>query len=475
MDSTARVREWDRAAKLQPMDLPKGIDRRASPPPDVPGVGEVTARIKDCIEGRFADVWVGGEVTNVVRAGSGHLYLAIKDDSAVLRGVVWRGALPLLAIEPEDGLEVVCHGRIEVYAPRGTYQITIDRMHAVGTGALEAKLRRLHAALEAEGLFAPQRKRPLPRFPCRIAVVTSPAGAALHDFLQTLASRWPAAEVIVVPSRVQGAGAAMEVAAAIAHAARLVPAVDVVALVRGGGSLEDLWAFNEEPLVRAVAACPIPIVSGVGHEIDVTLADLAADVRALTPTDAAVRISPDRLQLAATLATLHERLLAGLRRRVGTARERLDRLAASRLLGDPTWILRDRQAILDVHQGRLTRLASVAIDRAAERLHSAAGRLDAASPLALLARGYSVTWVGEGRTEVNGPKRSGAGSPTALRSIDGVVAGMMLVTQLSAGRIHSRVETVERTIIDAGAAAVAPGQETAPKEARHVNRTSAES
>jgi len=429
------------------MELPKGIDRRASPPPDVPGVGEVTARIKDCIEGRFADVWVGGEVTNLVRASSGHLYLAIKDDSAVLRAVVWRGALALLAIEPEDGLEVVCHGRIEVYAPRGTYQITIDRMHAVGTGALEAKLRRLHATLEAEGLFSPERKRPLPRYPRRIAVVTSPAGAALHDFLQTLRGRWPAAEVIVVPSRVQGAGAATEVAAALVRAARLVPAVDVVALVRGGGSLEDLWAFNEEALVRAVAASPIPVVSGVGHEIDVTLADLAADVRALTPTDAAVRISPDRIQLADTLETFRERFHAGLLRRVATARERLDRLAASRLLDDPTWILRDRQTLLDAHRGRLSRLVAVALDRATERLHSSAGRLDAASPLALLARGYSVTWLGDGRA-------TGAGAttdPAALRSIEGVAAGMSLVTQLSIGRIHSRVESVEQTAIDRGA------------------------
>jgi exodeoxyribonuclease VII large subunit len=175
------------------MDATQGIDRRAAPPPDVPGVGEVTARIKDCLEGRFTDVWVAGEVTNLTRAASGHVYLAIKDDTALLRGVVWRGSLSLLAIEPEDGLEVVCHGRVEVYPPRGTYQLTIDRMHAVGTGALEAKLRRLHATLEAEGLFAPQRKRPLPPFPRRIAVVTSPAGAALHDFLETLRGRWPAA------------------------------------------------------------------------------------------------------------------------------------------------------------------------------------------------------------------------------------------------------------------------------------------
>ena len=398
--------------RLPTMDATKGIDRRAAPPPDVPGVGEVTARIKDCLEGRFTDVWVAGEVTNLTRAASGHVYLAIKDDTALLRGVVWRGSLPLLAIEPEDGLEVVCHGRVEVYPPRGTYQLTIDRMHAVGTGALEAKLRRLHATLEAEGLFA---------------------GAALHDFLETLRGRWPAAEVIVVPSRVQGAGAAVEVAKALTLAARLVPAVDVIAVVRGGGSLEDLWAFNEEPLVRAVAASPIPVVAGVGHEIDVTLADLAADVRALTPTDAAVRISPDRRQVLATVDTFEQRLQAGLLRRTATAREWLERLGGSRMLVDPSWILRDRQTIVDTHDTRLKRLIAGGIERARERLTAAAGRLDAVSPLAILARGYSVTWI----------EADGVRAARPLVAAQGLAAGTRLVTQLATGRIHSRVEEID--------------------------------
>ena len=264
-------------------------DRR-SPPENAQSVSEVTSRVKEHVESRFADVWVAGEVSNLTRASSGHIYLSLKDETALLRAVVWRGTVSQLAIEPADGLQVVCHGRIEVYPPRGTYQLTIDRLHAVGTGALEAALRRLHARLDAEGLFAPGRKRPLPAFPRRIALVTSPTGAAIADFLECLFGRWRGSEVIVVPSRVQGAGAAEELATALATAARLVPAVDCIALVRGGGSLEDLWSFNEEVLVRAIAAAPIPVVCGVGHEIDVTLADLAADVRALTPTDAAARV-----------------------------------------------------------------------------------------------------------------------------------------------------------------------------------------
>jgi exodeoxyribonuclease VII large subunit len=283
-------------------------------------VSAVTALVKEQLESRFADIWVCGEISNLSRAGSGHVYLSLKDESALLRAVIWRGALPLLAIEPADGLQVVCHGRIEVYAPRGSYQLTIDRLHAVGTGTLEARLRKLHASLQAEGLFAPQRKRPIPAFPRRIALVTSATGAAIADFLETFLGRWRATEIIVVPSRVQGAGAAEELAAAIGAAGRLLPRVDAIALVRGGGSLEDLWAFNEEVLVRAVAAAPVPVVSGVGHEIDVTLADLAADLRALTPTDAAVRLAPDGSQVAATVTTLGLRLAAGLERRVDSPR-----------------------------------------------------------------------------------------------------------------------------------------------------------
>ncbi|MGB8854926.1 MAG: exodeoxyribonuclease VII large subunit [Pirellulales bacterium] len=391
-------------------------------------MAEVTARIKEQLEGRFADVWVTGEISNLTRASSGHVYLSLKDESALLRGVIWRTTVNQLAIEPSDGLEVVCHGRIEVYPPRGTYQLTIDRLHALGTGALEAQLRRLLAALEAEGLFAQERKRPIPAFPRRIALVTSPSGAAIADFLSTLFSRWRGAEVIVIPSRVQGAGAAEELANGLAAAARLAPAVDVIALVRGGGSLEDLWAFNEEVLVRAVAASPIPVVSGVGHEIDVSLADLAADLRALTPTDAAVKVSPDGRQLAAAVATLGLRLQAGLGRRVDLARERVFQLARSRIFADPGRLIGDRRTLLDQHMLRLQRLGTATVERGRERLAAAAGRLEAGSPLHLLARGWSVTWK--------------EGDATALRSVAGLADGDTLITQLADGRVTSRLERI---------------------------------
>jgi exodeoxyribonuclease VII large subunit len=409
------------------MDDRRATDRR-SPPENALSVSEVTSRVKEHVESRFADVWVAGEVSNLTRASSGHIYLSLKDESALLRAVVWRGTVPQLAIEPADGLQVVCHGRIEVYPPRGTYQLTIDRLHAVGTGALEAALRRLHARLDAEGLFAPGRKRPLPTCPRRIALVTSPTGAAIADFLECLFGRWRGSEVIVVPSRVQGAGAAEELAAAIALATRIEPAVDVIALVRGGGSLEDLWSFNEEVLVRAIASAPIPVVSGVGHEIDVTLADLAADVRALTPTDAAARLSPDGRQLAAGLAAAAERLRAALARRTETARDRLRQLAGSRVFADPSLIVRDRRQATDQQLVRLARQARVAVSRSGERLAAAAARLEAGSPLKLLARGWSVTFRG--------------GEPAALRSVVGLRPGDPLVTRLADGLIHSRLENI---------------------------------
>ncbi|MBM4021361.1 MAG: exodeoxyribonuclease VII large subunit [Planctomycetes bacterium] len=404
------------------------VDRRG-PPDDPPSVSDVTARIKDALEGRFADVWVAGEVSNLTRASSGHVYLSLKDDTALLRGVIWRTAADGLAIEPVDGMAVVCHGRLEVYPPRGTYQITIDRLHALGMGALEAQLRKLHATLAGEGLFAAERKRPIPAFPRRIAVVTSPTGAAIADFLRTLRGRWRATEVIVVPSRVQGAGAAAELAAALATAARLALRVDVIALVRGGGSLEDLWSFNEEVLVRAVAASPVPVVAGVGHEIDVTLADLAADLRALTPTDAAVKVSPDGPQVEAAVAGLGLRLAAGLARRLGTARERVVQLATARIFSDPGRLVRDRRDLLTTHALRLRRLAGLAIDRAGERLAAAAGRLEAASPLQLLARGWSLTWRDDDRHQ-------------SLRSVAGLTAGTRLITRFADGSLQSRVEQI---------------------------------
>jgi len=269
--------------------------------PRVLSVSEFTARLKQLLEESFPEVWVVGEISGLARPASGHIYFTLKDDQAQLRAVVWRSTARRLGFELEDGLEVVCGGYLEVYAPRGTYQLIVEQVEARGMGALERAFRRLYERLSREGLFDRQRKRPLPPLVRRIAVVTSPTGAAIRDFLQVLSRRWAGADVLIVPSRVQGEGAAEELAAAVAAVNRLRPAPDCLVLARGGGSLEDLWAFNEEVLLRAIVASRVPVVSAVGHEIDVTLSDLAADVRALTPSEAAELLAPEAEELLARL------------------------------------------------------------------------------------------------------------------------------------------------------------------------------
>ena len=282
--------------------------------PHVWSVYDLTARIKDSLESGFRSVWVGGEISNFSRPQSGHCYFTLKDDRAQIRAVVWRTAASRLKFDLHDGLEVICQGDLEVYAPRGTYQLVARKIEPRGIGALELALRKLKARLEAEGLFDPRRKRPLPKFPRRVAFVTSPTGAAIRDFLEVLRRRWKGVDVLVVPTRVQGEGAAREIAAAIELVNRLSDSVDCLVVGRGGGSLEDLWAFNEEPVVRAIHASRIPVVSAVGHEIDIALADLVADVRALTPSEAAELVVPAAEEITAALGGQQKRLLLALRR-----------------------------------------------------------------------------------------------------------------------------------------------------------------
>ena len=253
---------------------------------------ELTGQIKGLLEGRFPAVWVSGEISNFSRPQSGHCYLTLKDDQAQIRAVMWRSAASRVRFDLHDGLEVICQGYLDVYAPRGSYQLVIQQIEPKGLGALELALRSCASDWRPKGLFDPARKRPLPRFPRRIAFVTSPTGAAVRDFLEVLRRRWRGVHVLIVPVRVQGDGARAEIAAGIELVNRLADPVDVLVVGRGGGSLEDLWAFNEEVVVRAIHASRIPVVSAVGHEIDVTLADLVADVRALTPSEAAERVVP---------------------------------------------------------------------------------------------------------------------------------------------------------------------------------------
>ena len=290
-------------------------------------VSELTERIKRTLEADFAEVALHGEVSNVARPRSGHVYFTLKDDSASIRAVMWKNEARRLAFDLTDGLAVRCTGTPDGLPAAGRIS---DRRSAQiepeGIGALELAFRQRYARLALEGLFDPARKRPLPRYPRRIVIVTSPTGAAVRDLLQVTGRRWRCAEVLIAPTRVQGAGADHEVVAAIELANRVAGA-DVIVVARGGGSLEDLWTFNEEAVVRAIAASRLPVVSAIGHEIDVTLADLAADRRALTPSEAGEFCVPDAREVALHLDHLAERLrLAGLTQ-LRDARARLDQLA----------------------------------------------------------------------------------------------------------------------------------------------------
>ncbi|MGI9456316.1 MAG: exodeoxyribonuclease VII large subunit [Aeoliella sp.] len=388
-------------------------------------VSQLTAQIKGLVEENFPGVWVAGEVSNFSRPQSGHCYFTLKDDKAQIRAVIWRGAASKLNFDLNDGLELVCHGRLDVYAPRGSYQLVVDQAHPQGVGSLELALRQLREKLKREGLFNSDRKRPLPKFPQRIGFVTSPTGAAIHDFLEVLRRRWIGAHVLVIPARVQGDGAAAEIAAGIKAANKLKPPLDVLVIGRGGGSLEDLWAFNEEAVVRAVAASRIPTISAVGHEIDVSLSDLAADVRALTPSEAAERVVPASEEIATRLTHFADRLHASIRRQVGQHQQTLVALAARRSFAHPHAPIEDRARAVDELESRARR-AVLAVSRDREhRIAALSGKLESLSPLAVLGRGYSVTQ----------DKRSGR----VVRSAAKLKAGQEIVTRFFEGEAISVV------------------------------------
>ena len=397
--------------------------------PEVLTVWALTCQIKQLLEEQFPTVWVSGEVSNFARPQSGHCYFTLKDDRAQLRAAMWRNAAARLRFELHDGIEVVCRGRLEVYAPRGGYQLIVEQIEPRGVGALELALRQLHAKLAAEGLFDPARKRPLPPFVRRIAVVTSPTGAAIRDFLQVLGRRWRGADVLILPVRVQGEGAAAEVAAAIELANRLVPSPDCIVVARGGGSLEDLWAFNEERTVRAVAASHMPVISAIGHEIDVTLCDLAADLRALTPSEAAELVAPAAEELAARLGQLQRRLAAAMRGGTAALRARLDALARHPVFRRPTQRLHDLARRLDELDARGQRAARQQCEMARQRTAAAAGRLESLSPLRVLGRGYSITQrLADGRL---------------VRDAAELVPGEQILTRYARGQSLSRVEQTD--------------------------------
>jgi exodeoxyribonuclease VII large subunit len=394
---------------------------------NVLSVSQLSAEIKRLLEASFPAVWVSGEISNLSRPHSGHCYLTLKDDAAQLRAVLWRTAAAGVRFDLDDGLEVICQGYLDLYAPRGSYQLVIQKILPKGLGGLELALRKLRDRLAAEGLFAAERKRSLPRFPREIAIVTSPTGAALRDFLEVLRRRWCGSNVLILPARVQGAGAAAEVAAAIALANRLARPLDVLVVARGGGSLEDLWCFNEEAVVRAIHASRIPVVSAIGHEIDVTLADLVADVRALTPSEAAERVVPSGDELRAYLSRQQQRLLACMRARAASARMRFETIAASRVFRRPLARVHDLAHGVDELELRARRALENRMHSARALLAAKAAHLESLSPLSVLARGYSLT------------RRLPADE--LVRDAAGLAPGDLIATRFATGEVVSRVET----------------------------------
>lgn len=394
-------------------------------------VSALTQRVRTTLERGIPSVWVAGEVSNLVRASSGHQYLSLKDDKSVVKAALFRGVNFRLRFELKDGMQVIARGRVTVYEPRGELQIQIDEIHPKGIGALELALQQLRDKLDRKGYFDPRRKKPLPKFPRTIALVTSPTGAAVRDMLETLKRRWPVAAAVVVPVRVQGDGAAAEIAAAIRllnqlHAdGRLC--VDAMIVGRGGGSLEDLWAFNEEPVADAIFASTIPVISAVGHEVDVTISDLVADHRALTPSRAITDLTPDRETLIAGLCDLQSQLRVRVVRVVEQARQRTSSLADRRAMRSPLDRVRDLEKRLDDLDGRLRRSAALPVDRARQRVAAIAGRLESLSPLNVLARGYSLTRTPDGHV---------------VQDSAAVRPGDQLITRLARGELASRVEDV---------------------------------
>jgi len=345
----------------------------APAPEGILSVSALTGLIKGTLAEAFPALWVKGELTGFKRHGSGHLYFSLKDENAVLGCVMWKGRAGRLAFEPQDGLEVEAFGAISVYEPQGRYQLVVDELRPAGVGALLLALEELKKRLAAEGLFDASRKQPLPRYPARIGLVTSPSGGAIRDLVKVLRARWPSIGIVLAPVRVQGEGAAREIAGAIERFDRY-GGVDLLIVGRGGGSLEDLWAFNEEPVVRAIAACRLPIISGVGHEVDVTLADFAADLRAATPSNAAELAVPSRAEVAQRIAQWHSRLERAARLAATGRRRQIEALTARYGFRRQEEVLGHLQQRVDELMERLHDAVRSMIERARQRLEHIASR-----------------------------------------------------------------------------------------------------
>jgi len=370
--------------------------------PPVYSVSDLNAYIRAVLESNenLANLWVSGEISNLSRPGSGHVYFTLKDANASLRCVIWREQARYLSGALRDGMAVEAHGSVSVYEQGGQYQLYVDGLRAAGEGLLYQEFLRLKAKLEAEGLFNEERKRPVPRLPRVIGVVTSPTGAAFQDMLNTLRARCPMVEVVLAPAAVQGDAAPAQIAAGLEALNRHIKP-DVIIIGRGGGSLEDLWAFNDERVVRAVAASDAPVISGVGHETDFTLTDFAADLRAPTPTGAAVMAVPDRLDLLAELDSLGLRLAQDTRDVIEAGRYELSGLSHRLDQLSPRWQVRQDMQRLDELSLRFSATMKNFLRAQSARIQSVEGRLRALDPRQVLNRGYALVRDSSGRLVIS--------------------------------------------------------------------------
>ena len=401
------------------MQLPMALSALAN----ILTVSQLAQRVRAALDETLDEVWVVGEISNFRVPPSGHFYFSLKDARSQLAAVMFRSANQVLPFRPADGMEVIVRGRVGLYEVRGNLQLYVEAMEPRGLGSLQLALEQLKQRLAADGLFAEARKRPLPFMPRAVGIVTALNGAAIHDLLVVLCARFPAVHVVVRPVRVQGKEAPPDIVDALSDLQHL-QSVDVIIVGRGGGSVEDLWAFNDERVARAIAASRVPVVSAVGHEIDVTIADLVADRRAPTPTAAATMVVPNHRDLTAWLARTAEALHAGAARQLRRHREQVT--AQARHLRDPRRVLKALQQRLDEISERAQRAVTAQVRWARQHWRGNAERLQALSPLAVLQRGYSIT------------RRVDDGS--VIRDATTLVAGDPLRVTFARGTARVRVE-----------------------------------
>ncbi len=399
-------------------------------PAKVLSVNDLTKHLKNLIENDrlLSGVWIQGEISNLVKAASGHCYFTLKDDQAVIKAALWAGNRRKIATDFKNGDFVMVYGALSVYPPRGEYQITVQDLRPAGIGALYEAYEKLKKKLQAEGLFEPDRKLALPFLPRGVGIVTSPRGAVVQDIFRVIRRRFPNMPLFLVPAKVQGEGAAAEIVAGIERLNH-DPRVDVIIIARGGGSLEDLWAFNEEPVARAISASAKPIVSAVGHETDTTIADLVADRRAATPSVAGELVVPVKTELIDFIARQQKRLARSIRGMLQLQRQRFKRAASCRFLVKPSLLIAERRNTVMNLARELENLVRRMLDKKTHKAGLLRARLDSLNPMTLLNRGYSMVTDQEGRV---------------MNSVNLLAAGQKLRIHFADGRAGVSVEKLEK-------------------------------